>query len=64
MVFLTEVLWGERIGLLRRNERRFTIYFAQLPLAQFDGAQLRIVPLPDNWGFDRDEAAVPGMRPV
>ena len=63
--FLTEVLWGERIGLLRRNDRRFTIYFAQLPLAQFDGAQLRIVPLPDNRGFDRMSSSVrdvPGLK--
>ena len=63
--FLTEVLWGERIGLLRRNDRRFTIYFAQLPLAQFEGAQLRIVPLPDNRGFDRMSSSVrdvPGLK--
>ena len=47
-VFLSEVLWGERIGLLPRDERWFTIYFAQLPLAEFDSPQLRIVPLPKN----------------
>jgi hypothetical protein len=28
---LTEVLWGERIGLLSIDERGFTVYFAQFP---------------------------------
>jgi hypothetical protein len=43
---------GRAHGLLPRNERCFTIYFAQLPLARFDSAQLRTMPLPDNRGFD------------
>src|SRR5215469_15440101 len=55
-VFLSEVLWGECIGLLPRDERWFTIYFAQLPLAEFDSAQLRIVPLRTSHGFDVDGA--------
>src|SRR5437762_2779406 len=35
-VFLSEVLWGEQVGLLPEDDRWFTIYFAQLPLARFD----------------------------
>jgi transposase InsO family protein len=44
-VFLSEVLWGENVGLLPEDDRWFTIYFAQLPLARFDSQKLRVVPL-------------------
>ena len=44
-VFLSEVLWGEQVGLLPEDERWFTIYFAQLPLARFDSHQLQVRPL-------------------
>ena len=47
-VFLSEVLWGERVGLLQENDRWFTIYFAQHPIALFDSQQLRIAPLLTN----------------
>jgi transposase InsO family protein len=49
-VFLSEVLWGERVGLLAENERWFTIYFAQLPIARFDSWKLRVRPLPTTTG--------------
>src|SRR5271169_5418220 len=45
-VFLSEVLQGERIGLLPLDDRYFTIYFAQSPIARFDRYRLRVVPLP------------------
>jgi len=35
-VFLSEVLWGERVGLLPVDDESFTIYFAHMPLARFD----------------------------
>src|SRR5437660_6808708 len=44
-VFLSEVLWGERIGLLPEDDRWFTIYFAQVPLARFDSQKLQVTPL-------------------
>lgn len=44
-VFLSEVLWGERIGLLPIDQDRYQIYFAHLPLAQFDSRKMRIRPL-------------------
>ena len=47
-VFLSEVLWGERVGLLPIDERWYTVYFAELPLARFDSWQRRILPLPKN----------------
>jgi len=51
-VFLSEVLWGERVGLLPEDNRWFTIYFAQLPLARFDSQKLRVTPLSKTGGFD------------
>jgi hypothetical protein len=45
-VFLTEVLWGENVGLLPPDDRWFTIYFAQYPLARFDSHKLAVMPLP------------------
>ena len=50
-VFLSEVFWGERVGLLPENERWFTIYFAQFPMARFDSQTLRVLPLPQSEGF-------------
>jgi len=62
-IFLSEVLWGERIGLLPRDEHSFTIYFAQLPLAEFDSAQWRILPLRKTLGFDVDGAGEEDSSP-
>jgi hypothetical protein len=45
-VFLSEVLWGEPVGLLPIDDRWFTVYFAQVPIARFDSKQLRVMPLP------------------
>src|SRR5579864_7601737 len=45
-IFLSEVLWGERVGLWPEDDRWFTIYFAQLPLARFDSWKLQVTPLP------------------
>ncbi len=45
-VFLSEVLWGERVGRLQNDERWYTIYFAHLPIGGFDSWRRRVVPLP------------------
>jgi len=45
-VFLSEVLWGEPIGLLPADEDSFTVHFAHLPLARFNARRLRVEPLP------------------
>jgi transposase InsO family protein len=45
-VFLSEVLWGEPVGLLPVDERWFSVYFARFPIARFDSKQLRVTPLP------------------
>jgi hypothetical protein len=55
-VFLSEVLWGERIGLLPVNERWFTVYFAQFPITRFDCRKLRVLPLPEKTGLDIADA--------
>ena len=44
-VFLSEVLWGEPVGLLPVGEDCFVVYFAHLPLAHFDGRKLKVTPL-------------------
>ena len=44
-VFLTEVLWGEPIGLLPIDDHTFEVYFAHLPLALFNHRLLRLTPL-------------------
>jgi transposase InsO family protein len=44
-VFLSEVLWGEPVGLLPVDDHWYTIYFAQFPIARFDSRQLRVLPL-------------------
>jgi len=45
-VFLSEVLWGEPIGLLPVDDRIFTVYFAHLPLARFDTHTCKLSRLP------------------
>jgi len=55
-VFLSEVLWGERVGLLPEDDRWFTIYFAQLPLARFDSQKLQVTPMPETGGFNTGTA--------
>ena len=62
-VFLSEVLWGERIGLLPLDERWYTVYFAQVPLGRFDSWQRRVLPLPAGVGFDMDGAGAGEVSP-
>ena len=42
-IFLTEVLWGEPIGLLPIDDGLFTVYFAHLPLVGFDSKRGKLV---------------------
>lgn len=53
-IFLTEVLWGEPIGLLPLGDGLFTIYFADRPLVGFDSKRDKLVPL-TNQGWPRDK---------
>jgi transposase InsO family protein len=54
-VFVSEVLSGERIGLLPLDERFYRVYFGSFPLAWFDSYELRIEPLPDGAPDDAEE---------
>jgi transposase InsO family protein len=45
-VFLSEVLWGEPVGLLPVDDGLHTVYFAHMPLALFDEKHGRTYPLP------------------
>jgi transposase InsO family protein len=62
-VFLSEVLWGEQVGLLPVDERWFTIYFAQFPIARFDSRKLRVWPLPQEENVDIAEAGAGEASP-
>jgi transposase InsO family protein len=55
-VFLSEVLWGEPVGLLPVDDRWFTVYFAQFPIARFDSRQLRVLPLKKAKEYYTDDA--------
>jgi putative transposase len=55
-VFLGTVFQGERIGLLPCDERYFTVYFAQFPVACFDSYQLTILSLSQAKALAIDEA--------
>jgi transposase InsO family protein len=62
-VFLSEVLRGERVGLLPVTDRYFTLYFAAFPLALFDSRELKIMPLPEGEGLCRDGAGEGEVSP-
>ena len=62
-VFLSEVLWGERIGLLPIDERWYRVYFMQVPLGRFDSWQGRVLPLPAGIGFETDGAGAGEVSP-
>jgi len=54
-VFLSEVLWGERIGLMPEQDGTHTIYFAHLPLAGFNPATCKLVPLHRSRAKDKNK---------
>jgi hypothetical protein len=47
-VFLSEVLWGEPVGLLPELDGTYTVHFAHVPLARFDPARCKLAPLNRN----------------
>jgi transposase InsO family protein len=53
-IFLTEVLWGESIGLLPIGHDLFNIYFATRPLVGFDPSRDKLVSL-NNPGWPKDK---------
>jgi len=51
-IFLSQVLWGERVGLEPVGDGLFTVYFAHLPLIGFDAGRGKLVPL-SNPGWQK-----------
>jgi len=62
-VFLGTVFEGERVGLLPCDDRYYTIYFAQFPIAWLDSRELKIVPLPKSQVSEGDEAGEEEVSP-
>ena len=49
-VFLSEVLWGERVGLLPFDDGCHTVYFAYVPVALFEERTRKTYRLPTSRG--------------
>ena len=49
-VFLSEVLWGERVGLLPFDDGCYTVYFAHVPVALFEERTRKTYRLPTGKG--------------
>jgi transposase InsO family protein len=69
-VFVSEVLSGERIGLLPVNEHCYTVYFAQFPIAHFDARHAYLTRLPKQGlttkidAGERDASPSPAPLPL
>ncbi len=59
-VFLSEVLWGEPVGLMPELDRTYTVYFAHLPLARFDPASCKLARL-NSRGHGSQQRSGPGQ---
>jgi hypothetical protein len=55
-IFLTEVLWGEPVGLMPIGDNLFNIYFADRLLVGFDSKRDKLVPLTNPaWPKDKSK---------
>jgi putative transposase len=59
-VFLSEVLWGEPVGLLPESDGAYTVHFAHIPLARFDPSGCKLAPL-NGKGQGRQKRSGPGQ---
>ena len=62
-VFLSEVLWGECIGLLADQEQSYLVLFGRFPIARFDSRRLTVLPLPKCKRFYRADAGEGELPP-
>lgn len=62
-VFLTEVLWGEPVGLLPIDGRHFTIYFGPYALARFDSHELRVSRSKSKGSYREEKEAPASASP-
>lgn len=51
------------MGLLAHDDRYYTVYFAQFPIARLDSRKLKIEPLPKNEFSQGDEAGEEEVSP-
>src|SRR5271166_1873973 len=58
-VFLSEVLWGEPVGLLPVDDGLYTVYFAHMPVALFEQRTRKTYRLPSGKGM-QTRRSVPG----
>jgi putative transposase len=55
-IFLTEVLWGEPVGLMPIGEGLYNVYFAHRKLVGFDSKRDKLVPLTNPaWPKDKSK---------
>jgi hypothetical protein len=62
-VFLSETLIGEPIGLRSLDERWYTIYFANFPLAHFDSRTRTVHRLRSGKNFEIEDAGQGELPP-
>lgn len=62
-VFLGTIFEGERVGLLPADDRYFTVYYAQFPIALFDSRELKILPLRPATGSNIAKAEAHQVSP-
>jgi putative transposase len=64
VVFLSETLIGEPIGLLPQDDRFYTVYFMTSPIARFDSHRRRILALLTGAGAGEASPAPAPDQPV
>jgi len=62
-VFLSEVLWGERVGLLPFDDGCYSVYFAHVPVALFEERTRKTYRLPAGRGEQRTRAVSRAAAP-
>jgi transposase InsO family protein len=62
-VFLSEVLWGERVGLLPFDDGLYTVYFSHMPLALFDARSRKTYRLPRPKGPQQTDSVSGAAAP-
>lgn len=55
-VFVSEVLWGEAVGLLPINDHCYRVYFAQVPIGIFDCEHGQVFGLAKGKGYGTTDA--------
>jgi len=62
-VFLSEVLWGERVGLLPFDDGCYTVYFAHVPVALFEERTQKTYRLPTSKGGQTGRSVLGAAAP-